>query len=430
MTYREAAAYLFSRRQKGMKLGLDQIQNLLERLGHPERRFHSIHIAGTNGKGSTAAILESILREAGYKTGLYTSPHLIDMRERIKISGKPIDEKKVAEILETLIPHVETTGASFFETLTAMAFLYFAEEKVDVAVLETGLGGRLDATNVVVPLLTIITEIGLDHTRILGKNLKSITYEKAGILKPGVACIVGAGNQKVRRYLAELAAERNVPLIFSREAVKLSRIKLSEDGNRFDATVENNTYRDLTLKLLGQYQIENSILALLTVEELKSQGWTISDKSVRQGMEKVVWRGRLELLQRNPKLLVDSAHNPMGISNLVRAVKTIFQYEKLILVFGVLEDKDYRKMFQKIAPLAEKIVLTKPLSDRALEPEKLLDMYPEWSGKIEVIPDIKTAWKRAVSSAKRNDMVCGAGSIYFIGEVLRLRKKGRFFGQL
>ena len=423
MTYREATAYLFSRRQKGMKLGLDQIQNLLKRLDNPERKFHSIHIAGTNGKGSTSAILESILREAGYRTGLYTSPHLIDMRERIKIAGKSITEERVVEILETLIPHVEATGASFFETLTAMAFLYFAEEEVDVAVLETGLGGRLDATNVVVPLLTIITEIGLDHTRILGENLKSITYEKAGILKPGVACIVGAGNQEVRRYLAELAAERDVPLIFSREAVKLSRIKLSEDGSRFDATVENDTYRDLNLKLLGHYQVENSILALLAVEELKDQGWTISEKAVRLGMKKVIWRGRLELLQKNPKLLVDSAHNPMGISNLVKALKTIFQYEKLLLVFGVLEDKDYKRMFQKIAPLAEKIVLTKPLSDRALEPEKLLDLYPEWSDKIEVIPDIKTAWTRAVSSAKNSDMVCGAGSIYFIGEVLRLRAK-------
>jgi len=430
LTYREATAYLFSRRQKGMKLGLDQIQNLLERLDHPEREFRSIHIAGTNGKGSTAAILESILREAGYKTGLYTSPHLIDMRERIKIAGKPIAEKRVVEILETLIPHVETTGASFFETLTALAFIYFAEEKVDIAVIETGLGGRLDATNVVVPLLTIITEIGLDHTRILGKNLKSITYEKAGILKRGVPCIAGTKNQKVKGYLVEFAETKNVPIVFSREAVKLSHIRLSEDGSRFDAFTSGSAYKNLILGLLGHHQIENSILVLLTVEELRNQGWKITEGAVHQGMEKVIWRGRLELLQKNPKLLVDSAHNPMGISNLVKAIKTIFQYEQLILVFGVLEDKDYRKMFQMIAPLAEKVVLTRPLSDRALEPEKLLDLYSGWSGKIEVIPDIKTAWKRAVGSAKRNDMVCGAGSIYFIGKVLRLWEKGRFLGQL
>jgi len=425
LTYREAKAYLFSRRQKGMKLGLDQIQNLLERLDHPEKRFHSIHIAGTNGKGSTAAILESILREAGYKTALYTSPHLIDMRERIKIAGKSITEEKVVEILKTLIPHIEATGASFFETLTAMAFLYFAEKKVDVAILETGLGGRLDATNVVVPLLTIITEIGLDHTRILGNNLKSITYEKAGIFKREVPCIAGTKNQKVRRYLVEFAKAKNVPIVFARDAVKLSHIKLSEDGNRFDVA-GSSVYKNLTLKLLGRHQIENSILALLAVEWLKNYGWKITEKSVRQGMEKVIWRGRLELLQKNPKLLVDSAHNPLGISNLVRAIKTIFQYDRLILVFGVLEDKNYRKMFQKIAPLAEKIVLTKPLSDRALKPKKLLDMYPEWSDKIEVIPNIKTAWEKAISFAKNSDMICGTGSIYFIGEVLRLWGKDYF----
>ena len=420
MTYQEATDYLFSRRARGMKLGLENMQNLLKRLDHPEHQFPSIHIAGTNGKGSTAAILESILREAGYRTGLYTSPHLIDMRERIKIRGKTITQREVVEILERLIPHVEATGASFFELLTAMAFLLFSEKKVDLAILETGLGGRLDATNVVTPVLTTITEIGLEHTRILGERLKSISQEKAGILKPGIPCLAGAKNRKVRKFLTETAQSKKVPMLFSREAVQISRVRLTEGGSRFDANTGSSFYRDLHLRLLGIHQVENSALALLAVEELRRQGWKIKEGSVRTGLKKVAWRARLELLQENPKLLLDSAHNPLGMRSLVKALKTLFEYDRLILVFGVLKDKSYRAMLAQIAPLADRLVLTRPLNDRALEPERLLRLSSVQGKQVEVIPDIQKAWTRGVSLAEKDDLVCGAGSIYFVGEVLRI----------
>ena len=419
-TYEEAVQYLFSRQANGMKLGLENIQDLLDKLDHPESRFPSIHIAGTNGKGSTAAILESVLREADYRTGLYTSPHLIDMRERIQIRGRHISKTTVTQFIHRFAPLIEAAGASFFEILTAMAFLHFAQKNVDIAVLETGLGGRLDATNTVVPLFSLITEIGFDHTRILGKSLEKITREKTGILKPGIPCLTSVRNRRVRDSIAAFANARNVPLLFSQENVRISNIRCTETGSRFDCVAENTRYENLRLRLLGAHQIENCGLALLAVEEMKKQGWIIPETAVRRGLERVVWPARLQLIRKKPKLLLDSAHNPMGIQALVLALGTLFQYDRLILVFGVLEDKDYRKMLAKIAPLADKIIFTKPLSDRALEPDRLVQLDVMKGKRVEVIPDIEKAWKKAVSMAEEEDMVCGAGSIYFVGEVLRI----------
>ena len=418
-TYQQAIDYLFSQRAKGMKLGLDNIRNLTERLKHPEHRFPSIHIAGTNGKGSTVAILESILREAGYKSGRFISPHLKDMRERIQIRGRSITKKQVVESLQRMKPHIEATGASFFEILTAMAFLHFSENKVEIAVLETGLGGRLDATNVVTPLLTMITEIGLEHTRILGKRLESIALEKAGIFKPEIPCISGATHWRAKKALLELAIKRNVPLYFLKELVRLSNLHLSEQMSQFDCDTGSSNYHDLTLRLIGKHQIHNAALALLAVEELRKQGWNIPEQAIRNGLKKVQWRARLELLQENPKILLDSAHNPMSIQSLVKTLNSIFKYEKLILVFGVLKDKDYQKMFKEIGSLADSIVLTKPLNDRALDPE-FLEHHPVTQGKpIDVIPDIQNAWTRALALANKDDLICAAGSIYLVGEVLR-----------
>ena len=419
-TYQQAVNYLFSRRAQGMKLGLENIRNLVERLGHPERRFPSIHVAGTNGKGSTVAIIESILRRAGYKTGRYISPHLIDMRERIQVGGKSINQNKVIETIRHMHPHIEATGASFFEILTAMAFLHFAENNVDIAVLETGLGGRLDATNVVSPVLTIITEIGLEHTKTLGNRLASISEEKAGIFKPNVPCLCGASHWRARHALSELAKHRRVPLRFSKDTANVTRIRLSENGSHFDYNTDDSHYQNLHLNLLGSHQVDNALLALLSVDELCKLGWHIPESAVREGLENVEWRARLELLRKNPTVLLDSAHNPMGIRTLVTAIKTLFDYERFVLVFGVLRDKNYRNMFRRIAPLVDRIILTKPLSDRALEPERL-KLLPEAQEKnIEVIPDIEKAWYRALQLAGQEDLVCGAGSIYFVGEVIRL----------
>ena len=421
-TYQQATEYLFSKSAFGMKLGLENIRNLLKRLNHPERTFPTVHVAGTNGKGSTAAILESILRAAGNKTGLYTSPHLIDMRERIRINGRKISKKEVLERILSIQSEIEATGVSFFEILTALAFLHFARNNSDIAVLETGLGGRLDATNTVSPLLTLITEIGLEHTRILGRNLESIAGEKAGILKPGVTCLCGTHRKKVMAFFSQYASENGVPLHFVRDTTRIRRICLSENGSQFDCDTGERQYKGLRLNLLGSHQVDNAAMAISAVDALEKGGWSVSESAVRHGLAHVEWPGRLQLLHGTPRLLVDAAHNPLGVRSLIKALRTIFEYDRLILVFGVLADKNYRYMICRLAPLAHRIILTRPLSHRALDPEKLSRLKCLERHKPEPIPEINEAMGRAMQLAGTNDLVCAAGSIYLIGEVLRLRK--------
>ena len=406
----------------GMKLGLENVRMLLKRIGNPERSFPSVHVAGTNGKGSTVAILESVLRTAGYKTGRFTSPHLIDMRERIQISGKEITEHEVVECIQFLKPHIEVTHATFFEVLTAMAFRHFSMQNVDIAILETGLGGRLDATNLVTPQLTIITEIGRDHTKILGKSIEAIAREKAGMLKPGIPCVCGATRQIARDFFRTFASEQHIPLTLARESTRVSDIRLSEAGTDFNCRTERFFYKDLHCNLLGRHQVDNAILAILATEELDRQGFAVPERAIQKGLENVSWPARLDLLQEKPKILLDSAHNPMGASRLVDALKNIFDYKRLILLFGVLRDKDYRSMMNRLAPLADRLVLTQPLSHRALEPERLMRLQSVQSTSVEAIPDITKAWNRAISFARENDLVCAAGSIYLVGDLLRLWK--------
>jgi len=422
MTYKQATDFLFHRQQNGMKFGLETIRTLLERIENPERKFASIHIAGTNGKGSTAALLESILRRSGCRTGLYTSPHLIDMRERILVAGRRIGRADVVGILEHMKPHIEAIDASYFESLTAIAFEYFEMQKVLIAVIETGLGGRLDATNVVDPILTVITEIGHDHMNFLGNTLESITAEKAGILKIGVPCIAGTKRKKVRGFLEDAAGSKSCPILFSRESVRVRRLLCTDEGSWFDAESGDSRYENLHLKLLGSHQIDNARMVLAAVDMLRRRGIAIPDRAVRDGFEKVVWRARLELIRRDPLVLLDSGHNPAGIRTLARAIRTLFRYDRLILVFGVLADKDYRRMLEAIAPLADKIILTRPHSERAADPESLALLRCLEGKDVSVIPEIPKAWTAALRSTRKKDLVCGTGSMYFVGEVLKLMK--------
>ena len=424
-TYKQATDYLFSRKARGMKLGLKNMRRLLDLLEHPEDEFKSIHIAGTNGKGSTAAILESILKESGYKTGLYTSPHLIDMRERITIRGTQISEDEVLDILNRMISHIEKSNATFFEILTAMAFMHFSINHVELAVIETGLGGRLDATTLLKPILTIITAIGLDHTKILGKGLKEIAREKAGILKQGITCISGTNSDDVKKYLSEFAEDKKSPLLFTAKNSKISNIRLSNTGSHFDAQTNTTHYKDLHLKLLGNHQLENCRTALQAVEYLNENGYQIPEYGIRKGLKNVSWRARLELLQDNPQILIDSAHNPMGMQTLVQTIQTQFTYNRLILIFGVLADKNYKEMFSEITPLVHHFILTKPLSDRALDPHELLKLPGTENRQTDVIPDIGEAWNRALSIANKDDLICACGSIYFVGEILRIWDTGK-----
>lgn len=423
MDYTQALDFLFSRRQKNIKLGLNRMQDLLDRLGRPEKQFRSIHIAGTNGKGSTAAMIAAMLQAAGYKTGLYTSPHLIDMRERIQINGVIISKNRMLEILKNMRPHIESAGASFFETVTALAFLCFAESRVDIAVVETGLGGRLDATNTLMPLTALVTEIGLDHTKILGKTCLPIAAEKAGIFKPGIPCIIGSRHKSVNAFFRTQAQARGCPVHFTQESVRCHHIRLTESGTWADISVDGHRYDRLYLKLLGRHQVNNLATALLCVEKLKKDGWRMTESAVRHGLKQVRWPGRLDLIQSHPKLLLDSAHNPLGAGRLARAIKTIFTYHRLILIFGVLADKNYTAMFGRLAPLADKVILTRPPGDRALPPQKLKQSAVCKDRPCMVESDIGKAMKLALNQSGPNDMICGTGSIYFVGELLKILQK-------
>jgi dihydrofolate synthase/folylpolyglutamate synthase len=418
MHYPEAIEFLLQRQQNGMKLGLDTMNELMERLGRPERRFPSVHIAGTNGKGSTAAMLESVLRCAGYRTGLYTSPHLVDVRERIRIDGEWISEKDMLACTVAVHRPVEDLQATYFETITAMAFHFFADRRADAVVIEVGLGGRLDATNVVRPVLTVITEIGLEHTQLLGRTLKAVAGEKAGIMKPQVPCVAGTRKTKIKAFFSRVALKTGCPLIFAADSVRISKLRMTSEGSRFYASAETSEYGDLFLGLIGAHQIDNARTVLSAVDQLRKAGWRIADSAVRLGLEKAAWRGRIELLQNRPDVLVDSAHNPAGVKTLVKAVRSLFKYRRLILVFGVLQDKNVRSMLNQLAPLAGTVILTRPDSERARDPASMSSLLCLRDKTVLVLADIAEAWCAALGAAEPDDLIIVTGSMYLVGEIL------------
>ncbi len=425
LTFQEALDFLYTRHATGMKLGLDHIRALVKDLKHPERTFKSIHIAGTNGKGSTASMLAAVFQAAGYKTGLYTSPHLINVRERIQVDSVMIPENCFIHYLQQSLPLIEKHMVSYFEIMTAMAFLYFSDEKVDIAILETGLGGRLDATNVITPELCIITDISFDHTKTLGRRLKLIAAEKAGIYKQNIPCVTGVQRPQIIAHLKNLAKEKCVPFFSTREEVTTKIHTLDETGCRYRFQWKETVLSDLHLNLLGSHQVKNASTALLALQVLQQNGWVFSEQAVRQGLQNVNWPARLQLLPGQPRLLVDSAHNNAGIRNLVYHLNCLFNFKRLIFVFGVLRDKDYSSMLHMIASVADVILFTKPDNERALDPNALLHHESVSKKTTEVYESINDAISRACAIAGHEDLICAAGSIYFVGEVLTWYQQNR-----
>ncbi len=422
-TYTEILDYLYTKRAGAFKLGLDHMKAFIKCIGHPEMDLKVIHIAGTNGKGSTAAVLASVLQSCGYKTGLYTSPHLINLRERIQINGRMISESYIIHYIQSWQIAIEETHASFFEILTAMALQYFKDQQVDVAILETGLGGRLDATNIVHPELTIITDIGFDHTKTLGKNLNAIAGEKAGICKSNIPCVTGIKRKSVLSFLENHSKKINYPLHAVIHEIKINRIRCSEQETLFSIRTPHHNLNDLRLNLLGQHQLKNVSTALLGLDILNQKRWNISENGIRSGLMRVNWPARMQLLPGSHRILVDSAHNPMGIRILVSALKNIFTCKKLIFIFGVLADKDYSAMLQKLSPLVHTFIFTKPDNERALEPDELQKLAKPFNIKSEVHPDIENAFDRALELTDKDDLICAAGSIYFVGDFIKIYQK-------
>ncbi|MBI2658729.1 bifunctional folylpolyglutamate synthase/dihydrofolate synthase [Candidatus Woesearchaeota archaeon] len=398
MEYKKILKHIYSLESPKIKLGLERIQSLLDKIGNPEKKLKCIHVAGTNGKGSVCAMIFYILNEAGYKTGMYTSPHLKRFNERIRISEHFITDKEIVDYFLKVKPHI--TNQSFFEITTAMAFLYFKDKNADFVVLETGLGGRLDATNVVNPLVSVITNIGLEHTDLLGNTIEKIAFEKAGIIKENVPVVAGAEG-KALKIIKKIANERNAPLIIAKK------------------------HKNIHFKhLQGNFQQQNKDIALTAIGALKERNLIkINQNQTINGIKKTIWNGRLEFISKN--VLVDCGHNPAGFDTLKKELIIIKKQKNIknfIFVIGIQQDKDIPVMLKTINPLISTIIFTKSGNEKAAKPKELLKTFKRINNnkkiKAKIINNPKKALNHAKKIADRNELVVVAGSIYLVGEVI------------
>ena len=395
-----------------IRFSLDPISQFLKRMRNPQKAYGTVLVGGTNGKGSIAAMVASALSQGGFHVGLYTSPHLIDVRERIRIDGEMISRGDMDAWIETVRAHA-TEDLTYFEFLTAVAFLYFRERKVDIAVLEVGMGGRLDATNVVSPLVSAVSNISFDHTEYLGKHLEDIAWEKGGIIKNGGVCINGVKQRRLQKLLAEISHAKGATIYsLGREIT----VDAHTDGS-FSYQGIGVRYDNLVCSLKGRHQIENAGVALGVIEALAMKGFRIDDDAVFKGIHDVKWGGRLEVIKHSPRVILDGAHNAGGATVLARALREEFSYKKLIFIFGVLKDKDNKAMLKKLLPLGDRLILTTPGTERAMPPEALLPVAKQYLRKIEVVKTPREALKQALSVADENDLICVTGSLYLIGEI-------------
>ena len=407
---------------------LRRMEELLERLGNPHLRARAVHVAGTKGKGSTAAMIASALGAAGYRTGLYTSPHLHTFRERINIAGKDIAEREFYTLVERLKPEVEAVNLgnaygqlTTFEILTAMALTYFGEAKVDFQVLETGLGGRLDATNVVPAEVAVITSISLDHAEVLGDSLDKIAGEKAGIIKPGSVVVISPQQEEAEMMIAEVCGEKRARLVAVGRDVTWQKIAADISGQSLRVRGLLDSY-DLAIPLLGEHQLENAATAVAALEALASCGVTIPAESIVGGLAEVRWPGRLEILSHEPLFLVDGAHNADSARRLKEAIKQYFDFQRLVLIIGVSSDKDIAGIAGELAPLSTVAIATRSRHPRALAPSLLLEELLKHGAYTELTESVAAATRRALALAEPRDLICATGSLFIAAEAIEFVK--------
>jgi dihydrofolate synthase/folylpolyglutamate synthase len=444
-TFIDPLAWLFGLEQFGIKFGLENITAIVEGLGHPERAFQSVHVAGTNGKGSVTAMIDAVLLAAGYRSARYTSPHLLDLSERFVIGGHPIDQavlgaavEEVRASIERLPGHQLTSQPTFFEVTTAVAFHLFRQMRVDVAVCEVGLGGRLDATNVLRPMVTAITSIGFDHQRYLGNTLREIAHEKAGIIKPQVPVVVGRVDDAVRQEIERIAGRLQAPVVHAWSGVKAERLPRAAKGsaggdpqqtdappggidlnNRIELETPIRNYGALTMPLPGDHQIDNAVVAIRSLEMLAGLGINVPDASIASGFAAVRWPGRLDLrrLPDDRLALLDAAHNPDGAAAL-GAFLASKSMSKLPLVFAVMRDKDADGILRHLVRRISALVLTRASNRRSADPSELAQLARRLDPDLPIL--IEPAPPAALEAAWRlSSTIIVAGSIFLLGDVMR-----------
>ncbi len=411
------------------KFDLGRMFALMEKLDSPEKRYPSIHIAGTKGKGSVAALCRSALQAAGYRTGLYTSPHLHDYAERIQINGQSIPHQELIDLVEEIKPVVESIDhLTTFEITTALAFLYFAKKNVDLAVVEVGLGGRLDATNIITPTNSVITSLSYDHTAVLGNTLAEIAGEKAGIIKPDVPVILAPQEEEARLVVNQVAANQHAPLIQVGRDYLYAPVSASLDEQSFlvwpaseqsevDRYIESGGLSEweptrLKISLLGYHQVENAATAYAALQVFKNRALPIREQDIGEGFAQANWPGRFEVLQRKPPVIIDSAHNRDSALKLRLALDDYFPGEGVVLIFGASEDKDLYGMFTELMPRVDQVIATQSYHPRAMEIDKIVESAHQFGKTVTIVPDVSEALEKGMQIAEGRMIVLAAGSIF------------------
>ncbi|MDE3839789.1 bifunctional folylpolyglutamate synthase/dihydrofolate synthase [Bacillus methanolicus] len=422
-TYSEALNWIHSRLRLGMKPGLKRMEWMMEKLNHPEREIRTVHIGGTNGKGSTVTFLRSILQNAGYSVGTFTSPYFEQFNERISVNGKPVTDQEIIELANVIFPlaeeleKTELGGPTEFEVVTAMSIYYFSKvNPVDIVIFEVGLGGRFDSTNIIYPLLSIITNIGMDHTNILGHSLREIAFEKAGIIKNGVPVATAAKQAEALNVIKEQADSKKASLFQLGNDILIKDCSSLPKGERFTVSTLFKSFPEMQIEMIGQHQIENAALAVMASELLvQYYSFQIEEKHVRKGLLSARWPGRFEILSENPFVVIDGAHNEEGITALINEIKNRFKEKKIKILFAALKDKKLDNMIAKLDRIAEKITFTDFDFPRAASSQELLKLSK--SVNKHAVQDWKAFLQTEIEQLKEQEVLVITGSLYFLSEV-------------
>jgi dihydrofolate synthase/folylpolyglutamate synthase len=419
MNYGQALDFLYNLELFGVKLGLSNITRFLDRLGNPQSKYMTLHVGGTNGKGSTAAMLESLLVARGYKVGKFTSPHLVDYRERFRVNREKVSQEFVANFITDNRDYIRKEKVTFFETATALAFRLFCEENVDFGIAEVGLGGRLDATNVLSPELSLITQISLDHLKVLGDSIEKIAFEKAGIIKKQVPVLTSASDDAALRVLESTAVERETTVVRVLKGQEFNVMDVSETGTQF--TYSRNSHNPMlyAVNLAGAHMAENAALALRAVEVLSDRGTIRREPCDSDGLLSVHWPARFQVYDAGCKTIFDVAHNPAGMSALADTLESVYPGMKCSVVLGMLQRRDFDKVFEEVARFADKLYICRPDSDRTAIVEELVRNAIEYRLRFDVIEDCASAYRTAITELESGVNCVVTGSHFTVGEVFR-----------